>query len=762
MNPPEETELTQDTFRVTGMTCAGCVRRVETTLAALDGVNSATVNLMTEEAVVAYDPAQLTTETIEQVVSALGFEAKRKDPGNEDFIIDVALDNLHAAWKRFLLAWALTGPVAVLMLLHMTGVWHLHNGAWLELLLAAPVLAIAGAETFKKGFRTLWAKSPNMDALIAIGTLAAWSTGLMQLLGMEVESFAAVSAMIMAFHLTGRYLEARARGKASEAIRKLLELGAKTARVRRKGEVLDLPIEEVRVGDILIIKPGEKIPTDGIVTEGRSAVDESMATGEPIPSDKAPGDAVIGATVNTTGALEVRATRIGGDTFLAQVAKLVQEAQASKPAIQGFADQMTTIFVPLVLGVALLTAIFWLTVPGMMESLSGWAAPWLPWSPAEGVSHLSMAIFSAVAVLVISCPCAMGLATPTAIMVGTGIAAQRGLLIREGAAIQRLKEITILALDKTGTITHGRPKVTEIESIEGGDAKALLTWAAAVSLFSEHPLSHAILEKAKQDRCDLLPAGDFEAVPGKGARAMVDGEMVLVGKPDFLREEGVNIQPIEHVLYRMQREAKTVAAVARGGRAIGVIGIADTLKPESVRAIKILKRMGIKCIMITGDNQATAEVVAAQVGIDRVIANVLPQDKAKAVKRLKQETIGAVGMVGDGINDAAALAAADVGIALGTGTDIAIEAGDVTLIQGDLMALVTVIQLGKATYNKIVQNLFWAFGYNLLFVPLAMVGLLHPMIAEACMALSSLNVIGNSLRLRNFDPEAVTKEVMRM
>jgi Cu+-exporting ATPase len=373
-----------------------------------------------------------------------------------------------------------------------------------------------------------------------------------------------------------------------------------------------------------------------------------------------------------------------------------------------------------------------------------------------------MAIFSAVAVLVISCPCAMGLATPTAIMVGTGIAAQRGLLIREGAAIQRLKEVTILALDKTGTITHGRPKVTEIDTVEGTDGKALLTWAAAVSLFSEHPLSHAILEKAKQDRCDLLPAGDFDAVPGKGARAMVDGEMVLVGKPDFLREEGVNIKPIEHTLYRMQHEAKTVAAVARDGKAIGVIGIADTLKPESVRAIKILKRMGIKCIMITGDNQATAEVVAAQVGIERVIANVLPQDKAKAIEKLKKETIGTVGMVGDGINDAAALAAADVGIALGTGTDIAIEAGDVTLIQGDLMALVTVIQLGKATYNKIVQNLFWAFGYNLLFVPLAMVGLLHPMIAEACMALSSLNVIGNSLRLRKFDPEAVTKEIMRM
>lgn len=759
--PITDSDLAHDTFRVTGMTCAGCVRRVETGLAALEGVSAATVNLMTEEAVVDYDPARLTPEAIEEAVTALGYEAKLKTPDDDDFVIDVALDKMIAARKRFLLAWALTGPVAVLMLLHMTGLWHLHNGAWLELLLAAPVLAVAGAETMKKGFRTLLHRAPNMDALIAIGTLAAWSTGLMQLLGMAVESFAAVSAMIMAFHLTGRYLEARARGKASEAIRRLLELGAKTARVRRGGEVIEVPVEEVRLGDIVLVKPGEKIPADGVITEGRTAIDESMATGESLPVDKGPGDTVIGATINTTGALEIRVTRVGGDTFLAQVAKLVQEAQASKPAIQGFADQITTLFVPLVLLVAVSTGLFWVFVPNMMESLGGWATPWLPWSPPAGASHINMAIFSAVAVLVIACPCAMGLATPTAVMVGTGVAAARGLLIREGAAIQRLKEITILALDKTGTITQGRPRVTEIHAVEGTPEKDLLTLAGAVSLFSEHPLSHAILEKAKQDRCDLLPAGDFEAAPGKGACARVNGELVLVGKPDYLRENGVDLAPIDHVLYRMQREAKTVAAIARAGRAIGVIGIADTLKPESVRAMKILKRMGIKCVMITGDNQATAEVIAGQVGIERVIANVLPQDKAKAIATLKQETIGAVGMVGDGINDAAALAAADVGIALGTGTDIAIEAGDVTLIHGDLMALVTVIQLAKATYNKIVQNLFWAFGYNLLFVPLAMVGLLHPMIAEACMALSSLNVIWNSLRLRKFDPEKVTKEVMR-
>lgn len=756
--PPK---LTQETYRITGMTCAGCVRRVETGLKALDGVSEATVNLMTGEAAVAYDPDQVGPPAIVAAVEGLGFGASVLSAENDDYKIDVTQEALVSAGKRFRLAWALTGPIALFMLLHMTGIWHPPHWDKIELLLALPVLAVAGRETIAKGFKTLRAKAPNMDALIALGTLAAYSTGPMHLFGMDVASFAAVSSMIMAFHLTGRYLEARARGRASDAIRKLLEMGAKTARVRRGSDVVEIPAEEIRVGDVMIIKPGEKIPTDGVVVAGTGAVDESMATGEPIPVDKNVGDGVLGATVNQTGSLEVRATKIGENTFLAQVAKVVREAQASRPAIQEFADQITGIFVPLVLGLAVFTAVLWLTLPGMMETLGGWASPWLPWSPRGEISNLSMAIFSAVAVLVISCPCAMGLATPAAIMVGTGVAAGRGLLIREGAAIQRLRQLTILCLDKTGTLTRGKPKVTEVESVGGTEARDVLTWAAAVSLFSEHPLAQAIAEKATRDHCAMLPAGDFEAVPGKGTRAMVDGAVVLVGKPAYLAEAGVDIKPIEHVVYRMQREAKTVAAVARGNSAAGVIGIADTLKPESVRAVKILKRMGIRCIMITGDNQATAEVVADQCGIERVIANMLPQGKAKAVANLKVETIGTVGMVGDGINDAGALAAADVGIALGTGTDIAIEAADVALIKGDLMALVEVILLGRATYYKIVQNLFWAFGYNLVFVPLAMVGLLHPVIAEICMALSSLNVIGNSLRLRSFDPEKLTKEVMR-
>ena len=761
MRTPENQNISQESYRITGMTCAGCVRRVETGLVAIDGIDSATVNLMTEEARVSFTEGTVAPETIIETVEALGFGASRKDGAASDYDIDISLEHTIHARQRCTVAWALTMPIAILMLLHMTGLWMLPYWDWIELVLALPVLLLPGAETFKKGWATLRAKAPNMDALIAIGTLAAYSTGPMHLFGMDVASFAALSAMIMAFHLTGRFIEASARSKASQAIRRLLELGAKSARVRREGEVVEIPANELRVGDVMLIKPGEKIPTDGTVILGSSAIDESMATGESIPVDKSVGDPVIGATINSTGALEVRATRIGDDTFLAQVAQLVQEAQASKPAIQGFTDQMTVVFVPLILGIALLTALFWLTLPGMMEALSAWAVPYLPWAHSGSASNLSMAVFSAVAVLVISCPCAMGLATPTAIMVGTGQAAERGMLLREGAVVQHLRELTILCFDKTGTLTHGKPKVTNVEMVAGTSHSDLLAWAAAVSMFSEHPLALAIADKATRDHCDMLPAGDFEAVPGKGTRATVDGKDVLVGKAAFLAENGIDITPIEPTLYRMQREAKTVAAVARDGKAIGVIGIADTLKSESVRAIKILKRMKIQCVMLTGDNKATADVVADQVGIDRVIADVLPQDKAKAVEKLKKETIGTVGMVGDGINDAAALATADVGIALGTGTDIAIEAADVALIQGDLMALVTVIQLGKATYNKIIQNLFWAFGYNLLAVPLAMVGLLHPVVAEICMALSSLNVIANSIRLRNFDPEAVTKEIMR-
>jgi Cu+-exporting ATPase len=558
--------------------------------------------------------------------------------------------------------------------------------------------------------------------------------------------------MIMAFHVTGRYLEARARGQAGDAIRRLLDLGAKTARVERDGGEVEVPVDALQPGDVFVVRPGEKIPTDGRILSGQGAIDESMATGEPVPVEKRPGDEVIGATINTTGALRVRATRVGQDTFLAQVARLVRDAQASKPAIQGFADEVTGIFVPVVLVIAVLTFVLWLTLPGVMLALGGWLAPWLPWTLPEGAGTLGQALYAAIAVLVISCPCAMGLATPTAVMVATGIGAARGILFREGAALQTLRNVAILAFDKTGTLTHGKPEVTEVFAVPEARAADLLAWAAAVELFSEHPVAAAVVRRAEREEAALCDAGDFEAVPGLGARATVDGVPVLVGKPALLQAHGVDLAPLKHARYRMESEGKTVALVARGGRAVGALGIQDALKPESVRVVKLLRKLGVQSVMLTGDHAGTAKIVGEQVGIDRVLADLLPGDKVAAVAALKKETIAPVAMVGDGINDAAALAAADVGVALGTGTDIAIESAGVTLVRGDLGALLTAMLLARAAYRTIVQNLAWAFGYNLVAIPIAMLGLLHPVVAEVCMALSSLNVLWNSLRLRQFDP----------
>lgn len=670
MNAPESPEPVRQPYRLTGMTCAGCARRLEVALAASEGVLSASVSFMTGEAVVRFDPAATDSGKVVAAVETLGFRAARSDGSAPGDRFDDFRASLAAARRRCLLAWALAGPAVLLTVLSRIGIWSPPYWDWLDVCFAVPVLAIAGRETILRGLATLRAKTPDANALVAIGVLATFLTGPMHLLGIGIASFAGASAILMAVHLTGRYLEARARGRILESIRGSEDLGEEAARI-------------------------------------------------------------------------------------------VWEAQSSMPRIHAFAGQMAAILVAVVLGLSLSSALFWLVMPDMMGALGGWAAPWLPWAPDGESSRLSMATFSAVAVLAVSCPCAMGLAAPAAIMAGTGLAAKRGLLIRNGAAIQRLRDLTILCLARTGTLTLGRPKVVEVEAVAGESARDVLTWAASVSLFSDHPVAQCIAEKATRDHCDMLPAGDFEDVPGKGGRAMVDGAVVLAGTPAYLAGEGVDLKSLEHALYRMQREAKTVVAVSRGGRPVGIIGVTDTLRPESVRAIKILKRMGIQCVMISGDSQATAEVVADQCGIERVLANVLPQERSKAIARLKKETIGTVGMVGDGINDPGALAAADLGIAFGAGADTGPEVAEVLIVQDDLMALVTLIQLGKATYNTIIQNLCWAFGYNLISVPLAMVGLLHPAIAAMGMAFGSLVVIGNALRLRKFDPEKVTEEVMR-
>lgn len=734
------------TLKISGMTCGGCVSSVEKALSSVHGVGGAKVNLMTEEARVGYDPDRVSPRELMASVKAAGFEAHVL--ADEDEPIDTAQEQLQQAWRRFVLAWALTGPVGIIMLLHMTGVWMPTYYWWLELFLGAPVLCIAGAATYAKAWKTSVHLAPNMDALIALGTGAAFVTTPMALAGIPIASFGAVAAMIMAFHLTGRYLEAAAKGRASQAIRKLLELGAKTARVERDGVEIEVPIDELNPGDVMVIRPGEKIPTDGEIIEGSTTVDESMATGESMPVEKGPGDNVIGATVNTVGAIRVRATKVGQDTFLAQVVQIVQEAQGSKVPIQEFADRVTTIFVPVILAIALLTFSAWYFAPGPMGSMAAIVAPHLPWLSVEGASRLSLALFATISVLVIACPCAMGLATPTALMVGMGVGASRGILIRNGEAIQRMCSINIICLDKTGTLTHGKPAVTGVTT-ESSSHHAVLALAASVDANSEHPIARAIVDAAAQEHLELSPVTHFEAVPGYGVRALCNGEKVLVGKEAFLQQENIDTSSLSDAIRDYQNASNSVVVVASQGQAIGAIAVADTLKEDSRDAVKALQAWGAEVAMITGDNPHTAQAIARDVGIDRVLADVLPQEKAAAIGEL-QDQGNKVAMVGDGINDAAALAQADVGIAIGTGTDVAIEAADVTLVKGDLTTLVTAVKLSQATFSKIRQNLFWAFGYNILAVPLAILGLLHPLIAEAAMALSSINVVMNSLRLRSF------------
>jgi len=735
-------------LKVDGMTCGSCVASVEKALNSVPGVMQVNVNLATEQATVSFDPDAASQRDLIKAVVSSGYEAAVLRLDAPATPTEDADAQVETARKRLILAWALTGPVAVLMLLHMTNLWMPPFYHWIETLFAIPVLAVAGAETFKKAWLTSKHLAPNMDALIALGTGAAFITGPLVLLGAPMVSFAAVAAMIMAFHLTGRFLEANAKGQASQAIRKLLELGAKTARLDRMGQEVEIPIEEVTVGDWIIVKPGEKIPVDGQVIMGQSAVDESMATGESIPVDKNPGDDVIGGTINTTGLLKLKATKLGQDSFLAQVVKIVQDAQGSKVPIQAVADRITGVFVPAILAIALLTFGAWMLAPDLMGKMAEWATPYLPWSLPVGATVLTKAVYAAVSVLVIACPCAMGLATPTAIMVGTGAGASRGILIRDAEAIQTMREIKAICLDKTGTLTTGKPEMVAFAS-EPSSQKALLTLAASVDRNSEHPVAQAIVNAAKDEGLALDEVTEFRNVPGKGVEAVYEGQHVLVGKEDFLREKDVNTSALSFSLLEYQQQGYTTVLLAVDGNALAAIAVADTLKPGADGAIEDFKKAGMHVVMLTGDNEATARAIGTSAGIDRVLANILPGEKANAVKELQAE-FGKVAMVGDGINDAAALAQADVGIAMGTGTDIAIESADVTLVKGDINTLTTAIDLSRATYRRIQENLLWAFGYNLIAVPLALLGILHPMVAEAAMALSSITVIANSLRLRRF------------
>ena len=740
-----ETPIASITLAIQGMTCAGCSGRIERALSAAAGVREASVSLASGDARVSFDPAVQSAQTLIATVVSLGFRAQERQADAPPAVEDDS--DFRAARRRLLLAWVLTGPVVLLMIGHMSRLVSIPHYAWMELLLAAPVLAIAGAATYGQAVKSSFHLQPNMDALVALGTAAAFITGPLHLADVSVASYAGVAAMIMAFHLTGRYLEARARGRASASIRQLLELGARTATVLRDEKEIEVPVDEVQVGDVMIVRPGQKVPTDGEVVSGQSAVDESAATGESMPVEKTTGDAVLGATVNLNGSLRIRATRIGADTFLAQVVEAVRAAQASKVPVQEFADRVTAVFVPIVLALALLTFGAWMAFPETLRSVASAASTVLPWVRIDGVSDGSLALLAAIAVLVISCPCAMGLATPTALMVGMGLGATRGILFRNGAAIQALGGVRVIVFDKTGTLTRGKPVVSDIVAAGDAGAAEVLRIAASVEKESEHPIARAIVSRADSDAVSLDVVSGFEAAPGCGARAALEGKPICVGKLDWLADCGVDTGPLAAEAERLEGDGKTVAGVAMGRALVGLIAVGDTLKPEAAAAVGALKRAGLALAMITGDHAVTAQAIGRAVGIERIEANVLPAAKADVVRALRKE-YGPVAMVGDGINDAAALTEADVGIAIGAGTDIAIESADVTLVRDDLANVQAAIRLSDATFRKIRQNLFWAFGYNLLAIPLAMLGLLHPLIAEAAMAGSSINVVTNSLRLR--------------
>ncbi len=745
-----------------GMTCASCVAHVEGALSDVPGVVDVNVNLATEKASVSFVPGVVSVQDFKQAVAKTGYEVLDTAAQKEAEEEDQAERKMADARFRMLVSWAFTVPITIWMFAEMFFgiVWP--NVTIFNLgmiVLALPVLFWVGGRTYRSGLTAVRHGYANMDTLIALGTGVSLLTGPASFF-FPLANYAGVSAMIMTFHMTGRYVEETAKGRASQAIRKLLQLGAKTARILRDGTEIEVQIDEVQVDDIMIVRPGEKIPTDGMVIEGESAVDESMATGESMPVNKQPDDDVIGSTVNQEGLLKVRATKIGRDTFLSQVIKLVEECQGSKVPIQEFADKVTGIFVPIVIGIALLTFIAWVLISEPMQSLVG-VGSFLPWvNPNLGV--ITLAIVSTVAVLVIACPCALGLATPTALMVGSGMGAENGILIRTGAAIQTLKDVKIVVFDKTGTITKGRPEVTDVVAVNGSDERTLLRLAASVERGSEHPLGRSIVEKAEAEGLSLGEPKEFKAVRGKGVMASVNGQRILVGSRRLMREQGLDPSPLESSLQVLENEAKTAMLVATDSELVGVIAVADTLKEDSVDAIQELHRIGLQTAMITGDNQRTAEAIARIVGIDHILAEVLPDGKVTEVKNL-QERFGLVAFVGDGINDAPALTQANVGIAIGTGTDIAIEASDVTLVRGEITGVVEAINLSRATFRKIKQNLFWAFFYNVAMIPLAVIGWMHPVLAEIAMATSSITVVGNANRLRKVDihPDYVRHDVSR-
>src|SRR6056297_444154 len=744
-------------FHVDGMNCASCSQAVEKALAEADGVYEANVNIANDTGSIIYDQNILSKDELKELVNSSGYEiTKFYDEESYQKPKEKDIKKVKKAKNKMIGTWLFTIPLMLWMVPEMFFgiVWPNHTIFHLGMLmLALPPLLYFGRQTYISAYKSVIHGGANMDVLIAMGTGAAFITGPFVFFT-PMANYAGISAMIMAFHLTGRYIEEKAKGRASQAIKKLLEMEAKTATIIENDSEKEVPIEEVKTGDIMVVKPGEKIPTDGKIIEGSTLIDESMATGESMPVERSIGDEVIGATVNQNGLIKVKALKVGKDTFLSQVIKMVEEAQGTKVPIQEFADRITSIFVPTVLVIALSTFILWLVFPDAFRSVGFWAQSFIPWvNPTLGT--FTLALFATIAVLVIACPCALGLATPTALMVGSGMGAENGVLIRKGEAIQTMKDIHTIVFDKTGTITKGKPEVTDIESFNGNDKDKVLIAAASTESGYEHPLGESIVKKAKEKDLNLDEISEFEAVTGKGVKALVDDKETFVGSVNLMEENNINVkEAVLDKLHELEDQGKTAMLVAKDEEIMGIIAVADTLKEDSINAINELKKLGLETAMITGDNKRTAQAIADQVGIDHVVSEVLHDGKVDKIKKL-QSKFGTIAMVGDGINDAPALTQANVGIAIGTGTDIAIESSDITLVRGDLSSVVTAVKLSRATFKKIKQNLFWAFIYNTIAIPIAVLGLLHPVIAEIAMASSSVTVVTNANMLRrvNIQPD---------
>lgn len=737
-------------FAVTGMTCAACSAHVEKAVSKLSGVQSAPVNLMLGSMTVTYDEKAVTESDIIAAVKAAGYgasPASQTDQGQLRRDQDAALRRRkkHLIWSVVFLV-----PLFYLSMGHMMGlplpqVLHTHPLllACLQLALVIPIL-ILNCNYFTVGFSRLVKLSPNMDSLVAVGAAAGLVYSLIemgllaagQVSGMPDLYFES-AGMILTLVTVGKYLEERSRGKTTGAISALLALAPESAVVRRQGQELTIPTEEIVAGDTVIVRQGGRIPVDGVITDGHAAVDESAITGESLPVEKVPGDAVTSATVTSSGYLELRATRVGGDTTLSQIIRLMEEAASSKAPISRLADRISGIFVPAVMAISLTAALLWAFVGGM---------------------DVRFCLSIAIAVLVISCPCALGLATPVAIMVGTGQAAQQGILIKSAESLELLHKVQTVVLDKTGTVTMGQPRVTDILCAPGVTEEELLCVAASAEKPSEHPLAHAIVEESQARHIPLCPVSGFRSVPGGGIQATLSGEAVLAGNAGYLAQNGVSLAAMEADAHRLAEDGKTPLFFAESGRLLGCVAVADVVKPDSAKAIAALRRMGRRVVLLTGDNQRTANAIARQIGVDQVIAQVLPQDKAKCVAQLQQQG-QRVAMVGDGVNDAPALAQADVGLAIGAGTDIAIESADVVLMKSSLLDIPAAMDLSRAVLRNIKQNLFWAFFYNSIGIPVAAGVLypalhltLNPMLAAAAMSLSSVCVVSNALRLRGWKP----------